>query len=861
MEDPKETRDSRNSSQSIRQKREQDSSREPQAAPPNLPKPDLPAEESVEVAAMVTKDGKSFTRILISEKSKDKAGQQALTRFAVSTEKVARGQNKMVIPRITIFQRQKVSKETNSSTNKKKRNPFPQASTQSKKKVPQQSIASLSKRMGDALTDTSTKDNKCKQGAKNGKTKAVNASAVMESKSKKRAVPPNAQNGRKGGFSLRRVLSKRMGKSQRKQEKPTIDHDIKSLPTLDGEKEMGPSRISTPPSKEAEMENETVASEVLKPNTGESTQNEMVSETEPTHGKAVVPTKAQEQPEGWFSKGILACMISPWAAQKAQPPTSKQESRALENNASEEHNLANMNEQEEGPGLAEDEERFDKLEEREEESQFEGEEQGLDHKLLMGVEQEEDSLVEEEEQSLHHKRETLVDQEEECVLEEKEQSLAQNLLNSVGQKEESEFEEEDQSLVKSTEQEEAQVAHEEKTDENKNEHEHGEVKLIQSKDDFSVATKKSRKVISAPMSRYMSVPNVTDEEPSAFYAFFASCCGAAYQKEPETVELFIRHSPDERLTEEESMAGLSLKDRAVGGKTTRMSGERSLLSPSLPMNEDETLQREESDEDDDCNGMSTDYESRADNLSTAYGSKAGRSIAAKSMADQSISYGSKAGNHSRVDDESSTYDSMADDESSAYDSKGGESATMIWSEYGDGEYDGDDMSQWEVLSVFDLPEMHEDAASVDEKNLAAIAEGDECSEKTDTYIEDKYKSVDAEDDDSADMSQWEVLSVFDLPQMHEDAESVDEKSLAAIAEDDECSEKTDNYFEGKYKSVDARDNDSGAEEDADKRVDEALAALKVFRKHAKRLGIDERDLFRAVHKSYNEGDNSTIHSN
>jgi hypothetical protein len=56
MEDPKETRDSRNSSQSIRQKREQDSSREPQAAPPNLPKTDLPAEESVEVAAMVTKE-------------------------------------------------------------------------------------------------------------------------------------------------------------------------------------------------------------------------------------------------------------------------------------------------------------------------------------------------------------------------------------------------------------------------------------------------------------------------------------------------------------------------------------------------------------------------------------------------------------------------------------------------------------------------------------------------------------------------------------------------------------------------------------------------------------------------------------
>jgi hypothetical protein len=93
---------------------------------------------------------------------------------------------------------------------------------------------------------------------------------------------------------------------------------------------------------------------------------------------------------------------------------------------------------------------------------------------------------------------------------------------------------------------------------------------------------------------------------------------------------------------------------------------------------------------------------------------------------------------------------------------------------------------------------------------------------------------------------WEVVDVFDLPEINDD----DVSSAASIA-----SVRSSQALRDLIR-VRSREDGIPHEEvmqEVEESVDRVEEALAVFKQHAQRLGIEERDLFRAVQESYTSG--------
>jgi hypothetical protein len=85
-------------------------------------------------------------------------------------------------------------------------------------------------------------------------------------------------------------------------------------------------------------------------------------------------------------------------------------------------------------------------------------------------------------------------------------------------------------------------------------------------------------------------------------------------------------------------------------------------------------------------------------------------------------------------------------------------------------------------------------------------------------------------------------------------EPADKKSIREIMEPKSIREIMEQNNGGSTHGSSFSEIDDGASEASLKEIEESMekveAAIAVFRRHAEKLGIDEKDLLRAVHESY-----------
>jgi hypothetical protein len=124
--------------------------------------------------------------------------------------------------------------------------------------------------------------------------------------------------------------------------------------------------------------------------------------------------------------------------------------------------------------------------------------------------------------------------------------------------------------------------------------------------------------------------------------------------------------------------------------------------------------------------------------------------------------------------------------------------------------------------------------------------------------EDDCSSVGSLSSTGTDDSKWEVVSVFELPKMRDDASMISAESIVSSVR---SSQNLRNLLKVPRSRAGADDdstpNDGITQEESTKGVEESIErveeALAVFKQHAQRLGIEEADLFRAVQNSYTSG--------
>jgi hypothetical protein len=101
----------------------------------NWPSPLPPFQEAIELVATATKDGKGYTRILVSKdptEVRNTPSEKTNVQVAVSTRKVGRDRKQLVIPRITIFRRKPLNKPTPIPKRKQAKSALPKISPRMK---------------------------------------------------------------------------------------------------------------------------------------------------------------------------------------------------------------------------------------------------------------------------------------------------------------------------------------------------------------------------------------------------------------------------------------------------------------------------------------------------------------------------------------------------------------------------------------------------------------------------------------------------------------------------------------------------------------------------------------------------------